>query len=1068
MDKRQFRLIRLPNNLIAVCVHDPGAKKAAAALSVNVGSSADPEEFLGLAHFCEHLLFMGSKKYPKEDEYQSYIANNGGSTNASTSFQTTSYHFHVAGDSLEGALDRFAQFFVSPLFSADCVGREVRAVDSEFKSHLQDDKWRGSRIKNSTSNPSHPYSRFHTGSIDTLEGAAERLGVDLRDELVRFYERHYSADIMKLVVVGHDSLDQLTEWAVAKFSEVLSKGTTKSIFGGLEHPLSENELGTVVRYKTISERYTIKLCFALPDMQAAYLVDPVEYVSSLISHRGHGSILSCLKRRGWATKVTDTIAFSVCDGFNILTIEVAATPEGFKHYDDITRAVFAYIQLLESRGPQEWYYKELQRACSVNFKFSEPSRAQDLAVNMVKEMQNRFLLPSHIITAFKLYRRYDVSMISSFVGLLNPDNFRIYLGARDFGSIECTEKEEFYGVDYRIDRLPQSLVRDLHGELRFDELHFPDHNQFLPEILDVQGPALPPCMPATEPTLLKLTDAVEVWFKRDDQFLLPRGSIHLYIENPVVYESPLTRAISGLYTFILNSIIQEEVYGAIRVGMRYEFRSADCGIQVVVRGFSDKLPLLLETILRAARTFQADKKQFEMYLNQKQVMYSNMRYIIPRDIANWNSFYLGSSPHWTFDEMRLELENVTIERLQSFADCLFDSTRVKMCMVGNFVEEDALAAASRILETLGTTPLPAYMRTSACAHDIQPGTYIHQISAPDKDNINSAVSYVIYAGLADNWRERTIISLLAGAANKQFFAQIRGKEQLGYMVSCLHLLLGRGGRHCLRLLVQSECSPVYLVLRIDNFLRLYREQIANMTDEEFEILISSRIQINQRKPKGINEEACRFWSHIDSGFYEFDRPEAEIEELRSLTKGDLLEFWDKYINAATAPRFARVISQVCIALFGCLHREGATEFTLEEVDALVNRMSLDGASKNLDKLAASSLETLRQQYAEIARKAVDSGHSTKSHDEIANVCQRLTAKPLTSSPSHIKTALAMAISAARVGYNRKTAGDISHYANIGMTRTRNGSWVIKDCLVFKRTQPLLGLPIPTRKLVPKY
>ncbi|KAJ2148944.1 metalloprotease, partial [Coemansia sp. RSA 353] len=57
-DTRAYRLIRLSNGLVAMVVHDKEESKACAALDVNVGSLADPQELQGLAHFCEHLLFM--------------------------------------------------------------------------------------------------------------------------------------------------------------------------------------------------------------------------------------------------------------------------------------------------------------------------------------------------------------------------------------------------------------------------------------------------------------------------------------------------------------------------------------------------------------------------------------------------------------------------------------------------------------------------------------------------------------------------------------------------------------------------------------------------------------------------------------------------------------------------------------------------------------------------------------------------------------------------------------------------------------------------------------------------
>lgn len=141
-------------------------------VQVRVGSLGDPDDLPGLAHFTEHMLFYASEKYPQEDEYSKFVVSmpctrasclvtqrlgcfalvhhpiafraphtrqfmhelqseNGGSTNAYTSSESTNYHFDVNQEHLEGALDRFAQFFISPTISQDGVEREVNAVDSE-------------------------------------------------------------------------------------------------------------------------------------------------------------------------------------------------------------------------------------------------------------------------------------------------------------------------------------------------------------------------------------------------------------------------------------------------------------------------------------------------------------------------------------------------------------------------------------------------------------------------------------------------------------------------------------------------------------------------------------------------------------------------------------------------------------------------------------------------------------------------------------------------------------------------------------------------------------------------
>eukprot|EP00951_Prasinocladus_malaysianus_P000537 scaffold3987_cov39-Prasinocladus_malaysianus.AAC.1 len=67
------------------------------------------------------MLFYASEKYPKEDEYNKFVSEHGGSTNAFTASEHTNYHFHVNWDHLGAALDRFAQFFISPLILEDGV-----------------------------------------------------------------------------------------------------------------------------------------------------------------------------------------------------------------------------------------------------------------------------------------------------------------------------------------------------------------------------------------------------------------------------------------------------------------------------------------------------------------------------------------------------------------------------------------------------------------------------------------------------------------------------------------------------------------------------------------------------------------------------------------------------------------------------------------------------------------------------------------------------------------------------------------------------------------------------------
>jgi insulysin len=137
-------------------------------------------------------------------------------------------------------LDRFAQFFIAPLFLADCTDRELKAVDSEFKGSFQSDFHRLECLERSLSNPEYPYNCFSCGNLVSLKEEPEKKGLQVRDAFIQFHEQHYSANLMRLVVLGRESLDELQQWVVQKFSDVPDKNLLPPDFEGT--PYTDKEM----------------------------------------------------------------------------------------------------------------------------------------------------------------------------------------------------------------------------------------------------------------------------------------------------------------------------------------------------------------------------------------------------------------------------------------------------------------------------------------------------------------------------------------------------------------------------------------------------------------------------------------------------------------------------------------------------------------------------------------------------------------------------------------------------------------------------------------------------------
>ena len=158
-DFREYRVIKLTNSMVVTLISDPDSRTASTSFNVAVGSLCNPEDVLGLAHYLEHMLFMGTQKYPQENHADKYASDNDGWINAWTDDSNTNYHFLVENSALKNMTDIYAQFFISPLLRKDSLEREMQAVQSEYTMGYSGDFWPDYEMMVGNSNPESPYSR---------------------------------------------------------------------------------------------------------------------------------------------------------------------------------------------------------------------------------------------------------------------------------------------------------------------------------------------------------------------------------------------------------------------------------------------------------------------------------------------------------------------------------------------------------------------------------------------------------------------------------------------------------------------------------------------------------------------------------------------------------------------------------------------------------------------------------------------------------------------------------------------------------------------------------------------
>lgn len=480
-DKRQYRWVRLANQLAVLLVCDADTDRAAASLDVHVGSTSDPKPLPGLAHFLEHMLFLGTEKYPDEDEFGEFLNKHNGSTNAYTGDINTNYHFDVSAKYFRPALDRFAQFFIAPLFTVGATDREVLAVDSEFQKGLHKDHWRNQELLKVFINAEHPFSHFGFGNKHTLKDVPEQQQTDVRQYLLDFHATYYSASIMRLVLLGREPLDVLQSWATELFSSIRNLGISPpSLSLDIDKVLRRTQV--LVNVVPIKDVRGLTARFPIPVQTPRYRSKPHYYAAHLLEHEGPGSLVAVLKKREWAYSVEAFVDTGVGD-FDFLVCNFALTEAGDQKILELLALFFTYVEFLAHQPVQRWLFEELKTLKASFFAFHPSVNPLDAVTGLAADMHE--YPPSEILVAPHLLFDFIPAEIEQFWPLLTPQRAIFFHLSKRHQTLPNLDTELWYGTKYNVEPLTElPLVVDPPA------FSMPAQNPFICREFSIKNPPL--------------------------------------------------------------------------------------------------------------------------------------------------------------------------------------------------------------------------------------------------------------------------------------------------------------------------------------------------------------------------------------------------------------------------------------------------------------------------------------------------------------------------------------------------------------------------------------------------
>ncbi|CAH8617304.1 unnamed protein product [Schistosoma haematobium] len=863
--------------------------KSAAALCIKVGSFSDPVEAQGLSHFLEHMVFMGSLKYPTENDFDAYLSQRGGTNNAWTGNEYTLFHFDVKRKHFASCLDKFANFFISPLLSKDSTDREINAVNSEFELAYTKDSSRLHYLIGHLSRKDSPYKLFGYGNCKSLREIPEQNGTDIYSLLNKHRKNFYSSDRMTLAVQSKHHLDDLEVLVRKIFSDIPRIGLPVTNFQCVE-PFDINSFAKLYKVCPLSVKEKIRIVWILPPQINHYESSPMEVLSSLIGHEGRGSVLALLKKENLAVSlsagVTCTSDFDNSSLCTIFMVNIQLTDYGRDHIFQVCGILFDYIKILlysalnstsislmngglegnnNNNGERihtnhchkhtfATYLPEYQMVKTANFLYTEPEEAEDTVVNLANMLH--LVKCEHVYSGYRLLKKPNIKLYIDLLKLMTPNRAAIFFLSSTFASSvkddeSRLEHEPWFNVAYQKEDIPEHIMNGwIHSKPDDEKLHLPYENKFLTtdfSLLDSKTDMKQPVDLNLEPGAESRLKYGHLWFQQSTRFKCPKASVMIHLWSDIVSKTKETMALHTLMVYGLNQSLSTITYEAGEADLVQDVAFRDNGLRICVSGFSEKLFCFYSTILDHIldQTQDLSKEYFESYRDAVLQIYYNEA-LKPNVLNTHLQFYLLRKEAYLITDLLSALKNLSVADVAAYKQQFLSTLHITIYAYGNITRQDAISFFDYTVEKI--RPIPRSTRK---------------------------------------------LFILSEPA----FDYLRTKETLGYTVYLRYWRSSPGGtlHSGISLVAYSPANKYsidYVAGRLTAFWRRIAPRIiAAMPSETFKTSVESLISVHQLEDPNMMTEFERNWDEIMESTANFNYREECVKILSTITQESLLNFF---------------------------------------------------------------------------------------------------------------------------------------------------------------------------------
>ncbi|MBQ4833709.1 insulinase family protein [Pseudoalteromonas sp. MMG010] len=880
-DTREYKTLKLANDIDVILVSDPSVEKSAAALSVGVGLLNDPMSQQGMAHYLEHMLFLGTERYPDTKGYSDFMTKNGGAHNASTWLGITKYMFKINNDAFDEGLDRFSDFFKSPKLYPEYTDKEKNAVNAEWSMRREMDFFGQFKLARQMMGE-HPANRFLIGNLETL---GDKEGSSLHKETVDFYNKYYSANIMKVALISNLPLAEMEKKAKTYFADIENKH--------IEKPQVTAELdlsqvgGKRVHYAPNEDVKQLQLDFSIKNNIEDFAVKPNRFVAYLLSNEMPGSPAQILRDKGWVAQLTANASPNQYGNYGELNVSIELTDEGMKNREQIVAVIMQYIDLIKEKGVDSKYFNEIRTSLNNQFQFLEKGDEFSYVSALTESMQNYPV--NHAINAPYYYAKFDADAINNVLEQLNEKTLRVWYVSKQE---ETDSTLHFYDGKYKIEDISEQEIASWKQPSQF-ELALPSVNNLLPESFEIKTLSLEK---QSYPKLAYDKNGIKIWHQASQQFAQqPKGSTEVYINTQAGLTDIKAHVLYTIWADLYNIQQSQLSTEAAIAGMGINLTPSN-GLILSMNGFTDKQDVLLKQGL-AALKLTASEQAFDQAIDRYVRDLRNQQKQFPYAQAFSQFSKLTRNGSFDTDALISVAQKLTLTDLAKLQTATFANNNLRVFSFGNYSEQDINSLANEITAILPSNHKQTeFYRSKAWLP--QPGENI--VLQKDIDVADVAVVDIAVHPIA-GYKQRAQGAILQSHFRTVAFDKLRTEEQLAYAVGGFATSIE--AYSAFGLYIQTPVKgPKEIQTRFDKFKAQYAIELENMNEDTFNQLKNATLVSLKEQPKNLNDEMSPLLTDWYRENFSFDSKDKLIAEVEKVTLADIKGYYKQTLLNPQAAR----------------------------------------------------------------------------------------------------------------------------------------------------------------------